>query len=79
MARTIHSDAYKKLVNNLVKARQEKGLTQQALAKKLKRPQSFVAKVEGCERRLDVVEYLEMAKAIGIDPLPAFKEAWKKS
>lgn len=78
MTKTIHSQAYKKLITHLIEARQGKGLTQQELAKKLKRPQSYVAKVEGYERRLDVIEYLEMAKAIGTEPLPTIKNVFKK-
>lgn len=49
------------------------GLTQQELAKRLKRPQSFVAKYEGGERRLDVVEFITIARAIGADPLRILK------
>nr|WP_206615447.1 helix-turn-helix transcriptional regulator [Solirhodobacter olei] len=48
-------------------ARQGAGLTQQQVADRLGRPQSFVAKVEGYERRLDVVEFLHLCRAIGID------------
>ena len=44
------------------------GLTQAHLAGRLDRPQSFVAKYEGGERRLDVVEFMEVAEAIGFDP-----------
>lgn len=44
------------------------GLTQAHLAGRLNRPQSFVAKYEGGERRLDVVEFMEVAEAIGFDP-----------
>lgn len=51
----------------LVKARKDAGLTQQALAEKLKRPQSFVAKYEGGERRLDVIELQEIAQALKVD------------
>ena len=51
----------------LVEARREAGLTQVALAKKLGRPQSFVSKFERGERRLDVTEFLEVARALGID------------
>ena len=54
----------------MIKARKKAGLTQQQLAKRLKKPQSFVAKYEGGERRLDVVEFLGVAQAIGADPLP---------
>jgi transcriptional regulator with XRE-family HTH domain len=52
----------------LVQARHDAGLTQVALAKKLGRPQSFVSKFERGERRLDVPEFLEVARALGIDP-----------
>jgi hypothetical protein len=53
----------------LIAARKKAGLTQQEVARRLKRPQSFVAKFEGGERRLDVVEFLAVAKAIGADPV----------
>ena len=43
-------------------------LTQAHLAARLDRPQSFVAKYEGGERRLDVIEFMEVAEAIGVDP-----------
>jgi transcriptional regulator with XRE-family HTH domain len=51
----------------LVEARRDAGLTQVALAKKLGRPQSFVSKFERGERRLDVAEFLDVARALGID------------
>jgi transcriptional regulator with XRE-family HTH domain len=50
-------------------ARKAAGLTQHALALRLKRPQSFVAKYEGGERRLDVVEFITIARALDADPL----------
>jgi transcriptional regulator with XRE-family HTH domain len=52
----------------LVQARRDAGLTQVALAKKLGRPQSFVSKFERGERRLDVAEFLDIARALGLDP-----------
>jgi transcriptional regulator with XRE-family HTH domain len=51
----------------LVQARRDAGLTQVALAKKLGRPQSFVSKFARGERRLDVAEFLDVARALGID------------
>ncbi len=40
-------------------------MTQSQLAKKLGKPQSFIAKYEGGERRLDVVEFVDIVKALG--------------
>jgi hypothetical protein len=48
-------------------------MRQQALAKKLGKPQSFIAKYEGGERRLDVIEFIAIAEALGDDPLKQFK------
>lgn len=78
MVRSIHTEAYRRLIAGLVEARTAAGLTQQALADRLGRPQSYVAKVEGCERRLDVVEFLTIAREIGVDPMPLIKDAWKR-
>ncbi len=50
------------------------GVRQQALAKKLGRPQSFIAKYEGGERRIDVVEFIAIARALGADPIKLFRD-----
>ena len=50
-------------------ARERAGLTQQQVAKRLQRPQSFVAKYEGGERRLDVLEFLTVTRALNADPI----------
>jgi transcriptional regulator with XRE-family HTH domain len=65
----VGNDAYIKLRKLLVNARREAGLTQVALALRLKRPQSFVSKYERGERRLDLVEFQEVANALGVDPI----------
>lgn len=51
----------------MIKARKEAGLTQQELADKINRPQSFVAKYEGGERRLDLIELIEIASHIKLE------------
>lgn len=63
------NEAYKKLRKLLVEARKEVSLTQSELALRLKRPQSFVSKYERGERRLDLVEFRDVADALGIDPI----------
>ncbi len=60
--------AYKKLRELLVEVRRAAGLTQAELSRRLNRPQSFVSKYERGERRLDVIEFGEVAKALSVDP-----------
>jgi transcriptional regulator with XRE-family HTH domain len=56
------------LISVLRAARTDVQLTQAQLAQRLKRPQSFVAKYEAGERRIDVVEFLQIADALRADP-----------
>jgi transcriptional regulator with XRE-family HTH domain len=56
----------------LVATRREAGLTQAQLAERLKKPPSFIAKIEIGERRLDVIEFAAIAKALKIDPRTLF-------
>ena len=51
-----------------MEARKSAGLSQQDLARRLKRSQSFIAKLEVGERRVDVVEFIEIARALGKGP-----------
>lgn len=51
----------------LTEGRDAAGLTQKETARRLKRPQSFVSKYESGERRLDVIELIEVSDALGID------------
>ena len=53
---------YAQFLGKLRQARLEAGLTQVEVARKLKRPQSFVSKIESGERRVDVVELSELAR-----------------
>jgi transcriptional regulator with XRE-family HTH domain len=63
------NEADKRFRHLLVNARKQARLTQADLASRLFRPQSFVSKYERGERRLDVVEFGQVAKALGIDPV----------
>jgi len=59
--------------------RQAAGLTQADLAAKLGEYQSFVARLESGQRRLDVVEFLELAEVLGFDPTKAISALRKMS
>src|ERR1700744_4947675 len=69
IGKSVHSSDQAAFCALMVGARKAAGLTQHALARLLKKPQSFVAKYEGGERRLDVVEFVGIARALGADPL----------
>jgi transcriptional regulator with XRE-family HTH domain len=72
--KSLRSADHKRLIALLVTARQKAGLTQQQLADRLGKPQSFVAKYEGGERRVDVIEFLAISQALQLDPARAVRE-----
>jgi len=62
MSKSIYSKEYKNVIGKLKKARFEVGLKQEEVAEKLKKPQSYISKIERGERRIDVAELKELAK-----------------
>lgn len=62
----------------LVETRDAKGINQQELAKKLGKHQSFIAKYERGERRIEVVEFLAIARAMNADPVALLRKLLKK-
>jgi transcriptional regulator with XRE-family HTH domain len=72
MSRSLRSPEHLALCELLISARKSAGLTQAEVAARLKRPQSFVAKYEGGEWRLDVIEFIEVVRAMGGDPVAMF-------
>ena len=69
MPKSVFSKSYAGMLHLLVEARAEKGITQALLAGRLGKPQSFIAKIEGGERRIDVIEFFAIADALEIDAL----------
>lgn len=69
MAGTVRSKPYQEFLQAMAAARRDRGVSQAALASKLGKPPSFVAKYELGERRLDVVEVFIILKVLDIDPV----------
>ena len=67
MPKSLNSPRHELVKSALIEQRKAAGMTQSEVAEKLGRPQSYIAKVEGGERRIDVVELSELAGAIGLD------------
>lgn len=68
LVKTIYQVKYNYLIEALIAARKEKGLTQLQIANRLGKPQSYIAKIEGKDRKLDVMEFVELCEAIQQDP-----------
>ena len=74
MQKSLKSPEYERLIALLVAVRKKADIRQQTLAKKLGKPQSFVAKYEGGERRIDLIEFIAIVRAVGGDPVRLFRE-----
>lgn len=77
--KSVYSENYRLFLKLIISARRDSGFTQQELAKILKRPQSFISKYERGERRLDLIEFLEILSALGLDPSDFIKDFINKS
>lgn len=74
MVKTLGTERHKALIALLVEKREAAGLTQTELAAKLGEYQSFVARLESGQRRVDVVEFLELAELLNFDPAKAIRQ-----
>lgn len=71
MPKSVFSPKYERFRGLLIQARKDAGLTQSDLAARLGRPQSYVSKYENGERRLDLIEFLDIADILNIH-VPTF-------
>lgn len=79
MQKTVFTAPYRELIRLLIEARHAVGINQRDFAQKLGRPHAFVAKYELRERRLDVIEFLSITEALGLDPHKIIRKIRKKS
>lgn len=78
MLKTVASPLQKKLAKLLVDARKSAGLRQIDVAEKLGVYQSWVTHLESGQRRVDVIELIELAKVLGFDPAEMVKKLSKR-
>lgn len=74
LRKTLRSPRHSTMIGILVSAREKAGLTQRQLAARLRRPHSFVGRMEAGERRVDVVEFIEIARVLGANPKEMFEQ-----
>lgn len=68
MSSSIFTQRHQEFIAFIASVRKAAGITQVELAERLGKPQSFVSKVERGERRLDVIEFCQVAEALGREP-----------
>jgi len=72
MPKSVFTGAHKHLVEVLTEARKKSGMTQAQLAAAVGKDQSFISIIEGSQRRVDVLEFVALARALGINPVELF-------
>jgi len=68
MQKTIQSDPYRLLIQWIKTARTNRGITMRELAARLNVPHTWVGKIEQCERRVDLWEFVLLCDALELDP-----------
>lgn len=78
MPKTIFTGAHGQLVELLVRARRKAGLTQTQLAELIGKDQKFISLIERGQRRVDVLEFYVLAKALSLDPIRLYGDLVRK-
>ncbi|MEZ8642601.1 helix-turn-helix domain-containing protein [Vibrio splendidus] len=78
MSKTLHAPEYRQLIEWLKTARAERGLTMREFAAELGVPHSYIGKVEQCERKLDVLEFVQYCEALKVSPDEGIKILYGK-
>jgi transcriptional regulator with XRE-family HTH domain len=74
LRKTLRGPGHRRVIAVLVGAREAAGMTQRELAAELNRPHSFVGRIEAGERRIDIIEFIEIARILGADPKRLFEQ-----
>lgn len=75
VAKTIHRDEYRQLIDLLREHRESMGVSQGAVARKVGWTQQKLSYIETGARRMDVLEFIALARALGLSPIGAFRHA----
>lgn len=78
MSKTIFGGDHQHLVQVLTEARKASGLTQTELAKLVGKDQTYISIIERGQRRVDVLEFVALAKAMKADPASLFEQVLKR-
>lgn len=79
LVKSLHSREYDELLAILKEAREAAGLSQHRLSRLLEQGKNYIGKIEAAERRLDVVEFMLIARALKLDPIALFARLVERS
>ena len=74
MPKSVFTGAHRHVVDALVAARRRSGLTQAELASRVGKDQSFISLIENSQRRVDVLEFFALSRAMGADATAMLEE-----
>jgi transcriptional regulator with XRE-family HTH domain len=75
--KTIGTEQHRALIQLLVQKREGAKLRQADIAKRMRQYQSWIARVESGQRRIDVIEFFQLARVIGFDPHKALRKIFR--
>lgn len=78
MPKSVFTEAYKAMLDVLIEARRSADVTQVELAKRLGKPQPWVSNYENGVRRIDIIEFIAIARAIDHEPEVLFQRILEK-
>lgn len=78
MSKSAFSDAHQILVEQLTAARKQSGLKQEELAALIGKDQSYISNIERGQRRVDVLEFVALSRAMNVDPATLFSSIASK-
>ena len=79
VGRHLRSTRHRALIAAIVEARKATGLSQREFAAKLKRSNNFVWRIEAGERQVNVLDFIEIAKAAGLEPVELMNHVMRHS
>jgi transcriptional regulator with XRE-family HTH domain len=78
LANSLHDPRYKRLIEMLASARKQAGLTQRDVAARLRQPPSYIGKLESRQRRLDIIELIDVVEALSLKPAAFFDQVLRE-
>jgi len=78
MSKQLRSSRHRRVMAVLVEVRQRAGVTQRELARRLGRAHSYVGRIEGGDRRLDLPEFMQWCEVLGADPVEVLRRMVKR-